>query len=1229
MMGVMKMRPKILEIEGLQSFKEVQRIDFDDLGETGLFGIFGPTGSGKSTVLDAITFALFGKVERAARGTQGIIHANMNSVRVSFTFELKKDNSKKQYRVERVYNRKKNTDNACEPKIARLIEVSEAGEIPLCDKATEVSNKVEELIGLNHEDFTRAVVLPQNKFQEFLMLDTSKKREMLERIFYLEEYGRQLTDKVQRKISSIKTRLSHVEGILSQLGDASGEAVMESTQRLQLAMDEKKKAESQLKIMEVQYSEAKELWQLVQDMTLLNLQEKTHASMKEIISKKLIDLQKAIYADDLMTMIIRHREISERLKATLSELSKVEESLPTMIRELDCIQNQHEAQQSEVEVKRPAMMETRTRLMDALGLMDQITAYTQEIVIMHQKGTILRTDMETKDQLISSKKLEITNGGQALGELRAIMEPLTVDPEYRQAMQMGVSLQTEMQNVERESNAFYAKIKLLREKIGKLDIKEKELINLAVNIQREMDILIEKKDKHEGAKPGERNAIIQRTRELNELQIISNDLKRITENILSLKGKEKDLLGLAQVYIEKKTEAAYEFENAKALVEKYRQVVLEQEKALEQYSAYILSKKLIEGEPCPVCGSDHHPHLADITGDMDIYTKEQELSSAKEQLASSAKGQLASSAKEQLKSAEDSMRIIENKSLILNEKIRSIDTQLQQLQSEICIVEKDHEKKAALLPENLRIFRPGELVDYINKESQHCEKILKAIEVWEQTIEVINKEHRDRNEQLSLIRIDIQTVTTELKVNHDNLTQYIHDAEEVSRQYNEKKDAYQSFLQTYPVKSAVLEIQRIAEDDKKYSRLLKETDQSQKVLQANRDVLEKLLDARNELSKQVASAEMEEKGIRQQCLSLEDKVKLLSGDVDIREGIRRIDIELDKYVQVEKQYKEKYVKLQEQYNLQLTKQSTLINQKEIYTKSYEKEEIELKNAMENKNFSDIIEVEKSILPKDKQQILDTEIKGYQRKADSLQTQHQILENKLNGRTITEIEWDQLSEKYREIAEQKEASVTRFEVEKSTYDKLIERHQKWVNWNEVFTELSQKSGLLEQIQKLLKGDKGKDNSFVDYIAEERLRYVAAKASETLGFITRYKYALELDINAGFIIRDNGNGGISRMVSSLSGGETFLASLSLALALSEQIQLKGQSPLEFFFLDEGFGTLDNQLLDTVIDSLERLSSKDRIIGIISHVPDLRARIARRLIVDPPTSEGEGSQVRIEKA
>lgn len=103
----------------------------------------------------------------------------------------------------------------------------------------------------------------------------------------------------------------------------------------------------------------------------------------------------------------------------------------------------------------------------------------------------------------------------------------------------------------------------------------------------------------------------------------------------------------------------------------------------------------------------------------------------------------------------------------------------------------------------------------------------------------------------------------------------------------------------------------------------------------------------------------------------------------------------------------------------------------------------------------------------------------------------------------------------------------------------------------------------------------------------------------------------------------------MVTSLSGGETFLTSLSLALALSEQIQLKGQSPLEFFFLDEGFGTLDRSLLDNVMDSLERISKKERMIGLISHVPELRGRIGRRLMVEPPASVGEGTRVFIEKA
>src|SRR4051812_36782403 len=104
------LRPRYLEIEGLQSFTDIQVIDFDRLGETGLFGIFGPTGSGKSTILDAITLCLYGKVQRAYLGTQGIINTDKSSLRVLFVFDLLKENTRRTFKVERLFKRKKGSE---------------------------------------------------------------------------------------------------------------------------------------------------------------------------------------------------------------------------------------------------------------------------------------------------------------------------------------------------------------------------------------------------------------------------------------------------------------------------------------------------------------------------------------------------------------------------------------------------------------------------------------------------------------------------------------------------------------------------------------------------------------------------------------------------------------------------------------------------------------------------------------------------------------------------------------------------------------------------------------------------------------------------------------------------------------------------------------------------------------------------------------------------------------
>jgi exonuclease SbcC len=147
-----------------------------------------------------------------------------------------------------------------------------------------------------------------------------------------------------------------------------------------------------------------------------------------------------------------------------------------------------------------------------------------------------------------------------------------------------------------------------------------------------------------------------------------------------------------------------------------------------------------------------------------------------------------------------------------------------------------------------------------------------------------------------------------------------------------------------------------------------------------------------------------------------------------------------------------------------------------------------------------------------------------------------------------------------------------------------------------------------------------------MAGEHLDAIAGIATDWLGVLTGRRYALEVAPDGGFMVRDDGNGGERRPVHTLSGGETFITSLALALALSSQVQLRGKYRLEFFFLDEGFGSLDPNLLEVVMGCLERMQGQQMSIGIISHVPELRERILRQVLVTPAEQGGRGSRVQV---
>ena len=140
-------------------------------------------------------------------------------------------------------------------------------------------------------------------------------------------------------------------------------------------------------------------------------------------------------------------------------------------------------------------------------------------------------------------------------------------------------------------------------------------------------------------------------------------------------------------------------------------------------------------------------------------------------------------------------------------------------------------------------------------------------------------------------------------------------------------------------------------------------------------------------------------------------------------------------------------------------------------------------------------------------------------------------------------------------------------------------------------------------------------FIAFVLEESMNQLAAQASQELLRISDGRYSLVAD-EVSFEVIDHHNADERRSVATLSGGETFLASLSLALALSVGLrELAGTAAgrLEAIFIDEGFGALDPETLNVVVDALERLREGDRMVGVITHVPALAERIPWGLLVE----------------
>ncbi|WP_040948368.1 SbcC/MukB-like Walker B domain-containing protein, partial [Gorillibacterium massiliense] len=428
------------------------------------------------------------------------------------------------------------------------------------------------------------------------------------------------------------------------------------------------------------------------------------------------------------------------------------------------------------------------------------------------------------------------------------------------------------------------------------------------------------------------------------------------------------------------------------------------------------------------------------------------------------------------------------------------------------------------------------------------------------------------------------------------------------------------------------ELAALAEKDRQSEELRKRLDNSEPIIQRLADEMNRLREEASALDKDFTRLTAEKNGAAEQ---LAEKSKALArllekagesatadAPLNVEERIQKTREKLDKLQSRERELREQLERVREQRDDVSRRSAAAAQACESAASSLEAAEANWSAALSRTGFRLEDEVKQALLPEEMALLWQEEIRRHREAETAAKSKAAQAQAWLAGRRVSDEEWAEWETRLTAVREAAETALTERAKAERDHEDIREKHSHWRELERRRAELADQLSLLGKLQTVFRG-----NAFIDFVAKEQLLQVSRAASERLLQLTRRRYAIEVDSEGCFVIRDDANGGIKRPVGTLSGGETFLTSLALALALSAQIQLSGQYPLEFFFLDEGFGTLDSELLETVVSALERLHMDKLTVGIISHVPELRARLPRRLVVEPAEPGGIGSRIALE--
>lgn len=1210
---------KILRIafHNLNSLKGHTKIDFTETAftESGLFAITGPTGAGKTTILDAITLALYGEVPRHRTSSTeeqrgGIMTYGTGHCSSEVEFQVHDTIYRSSWRIQRA--RKKATGKLQSPQM--LLSFVEDGKI-IEEKLSLVPKKVAEISGLDYARFLRSVMLAQGDFAAFLKANENERGELLEKITGTQIYS-ELSKAAHERTKLEKDKLTELKKKIDADALLKKEEVKQLKEELTQQKAQRSETEDQRQalIKQLEWLQQIDLLQqkiATKQSNLTKVQQEYE--QQQVDFDRLAKHQQTIpFQADLSVL----KTYQQQINALQQEIEDLAIEIPELAKKrgfaqqasYQCNINLQKLKEERQQVE-PIIDEVFAIEKEAMVLQDAANKEQQEVVKWQKKQSTNRKEQEQlKRQLQEAKErkerlyhwLQKHQIDQELPAdiplLRQQWQSLTqmerdwMDKKrlFNKNEQEQQSVKQAIQNHQNRATTFEqqlaqtttqsAEIQQSLQNLPPLAALETQLLGLHPTLEQlNNQLRLTKEYARRSTQLTElRTQYKQEQKKLNQVELL------LQEQEVLKKQAEQQLATIEQLY---------EAERAIAKYEKERQL-------------------LSPEQACPLCGALHHPYVQNnYQTDVPKITKQRQ---QQKKLVADL-GEKVMAQQTQLVALKANMEnILKNGKNIGAEKDK-MSQQFEALNQTLNVANAIDEEApiAQLIVEN-------------KQTAQTLSEQKKAIKDQQKQLENLQQQANQQKEHYLQAKNDLAQAQQKLDGLVSIQQQLTQELDQKTALAKQQRTAVDAVLDKYGIGSSKKQnAKSILLDMAKRSKAYQESVQLQENLEKNSAAYQaqwnNLQDNAADLSKQLLEVSQKHKALQEKIIGLNQKKTTLSQSFHTQDALSE-----RQYYQEELQKAEESLKKQQDL---FNEQDKLIGQKEEIrdNKQYHREsQYKLLEALEEDIHSKIkaigLDSIATLESLQLEQSIAQQIEQQKRQADqqltelniALNNQQQQLvqleEKQLTSATISDLTKQQGELKQKEKCFSEEIGKIQLTLQQNEALKVkykaitqqIEQQQKeYQRWNKLHQLIGSASGA-----KFSKFAQGLTLTKLVQLANQHLQKLM-KGRYFIHKCTGEKSELELEIIDYF------QANAVRSMKTLSGGESFLVSLALALGLSDLAGKKTR--IESLFIDEGFGTLDAQTLDMAINTLENLQASGKMIGVISHIEALKERIGTQIQVE----------------